>query len=61
MGQTYDYLRRLKSFYGLVDALAITTDYFNWRICWLPSSDDVAVSATLGTVPGIHLGGDDSK
>jgi hypothetical protein len=50
LGQTYDYLRRLRSFYGLVDAFAIVTTFQQWRICWLPS-DDAAQSTIAGFIP----------
>ena len=34
-GQLYDYMMRLRSFYGLKAVFGIMTTYSAWRICWL--------------------------
>jgi hypothetical protein len=45
--QLYDYLIRLKSFYGLRYVFGIATTYTEWQIYWLEDSDDMARSTTI--------------
>lgn len=51
-GQLFDYMLRLQSFFGIKNVFGILTSYDQWRICWLPLSDQAAAatsSAALGT------------
>jgi hypothetical protein len=48
-GQMYDYLRRLRSFYGLKHAFGIATTYVEWRIFWL--RDDATEAAAVACPP----------
>ena len=46
-GQIYDYLLRLKSFYGLEHVFGIVTTYDEWRFFWLPECDHIAASSDV--------------
>ena len=46
-GQLFDYLVLARSFYGLTNMLGILTNYDEWEICWLPDSDQCALSTDL--------------
>ena len=46
-GQIFDYMLLLKHFYGLKYIFGIVTNYMEWRIYWLPTSDDAAARALL--------------
>lgn len=50
-GQIFDYMLRLKSFFGLEHVFGILSSYKEWRIYWLPSSN-VAAGAMTIPVPG---------
>ena len=41
---------RLKTFYGLEEVFGIVSTYEQWRICWLPQSDERAKSSSLSTI-----------
>ena len=46
-GQIFDYMMRLRSFYGQKHVFGIVSTYSEWRIYWLSNSDcDKAASAT---------------
>ena len=34
LGQLYDYMKRLESFFGISHVFGILTNYEDWRICW---------------------------
>jgi len=38
-GQIYDYMMKLRSFYGLQAIFGIITTYAEWRICWLHTTE----------------------
>lgn len=42
LGQIYDYLCLMRLYYGLTNAFGILTNYVEWRIVWLPDTDNVA-------------------
>ena len=42
LGQIFDYLRQLREMHGRRDVFGIITNYFSWRIVWLPDCDLVA-------------------
>ena len=44
-GQMYDYLKRLRSFYGLKHVFGIATTYVEWRLFWLPDAATDAAAA----------------
>ena len=48
-GQMYDYLKRLRSFYGLIHVFGIATTYAEWRLFWL--RDDATEAAALASPP----------
>ena len=48
-GQMYDYLKRLRSFYGLKHVFGIATTYAEWRLFWL--RDDATEEAALASPP----------
>jgi hypothetical protein len=50
-GQIYDYMLRLRSFFGLQNVFGIVATYESWRVYWLPSgnTDDVANATSLCT------------
>jgi hypothetical protein len=48
LGQLYDYMLRLRSFFGVNHVFGILTSYDEWRICWLPDKNTDTV-ATEGT------------
>ena len=48
-GQLYDYMMRLRSFYGLQAVFGIMTTYCEWRICWL----DTTISRQLASTDRI--------
>lgn len=46
-GQIYDYMLRLQSFYGIQNVFGIVTTYHQWRIYWLPQSQDIAQAQSI--------------
>jgi hypothetical protein len=46
-GQLFDYMIRIRSFYGLRCIFGILTDFNTWRICWLPDSNNAAIANQL--------------
>lgn len=48
-GQLYDYLLGIQSMFG-TRPLGIISDGRFWRICWLPSEDDIAAASSLEEV-----------
>ena len=54
-GQMYDYLKRLRSFYGLKHAFGIATTYAEWRLFWL---QDAATDAAAVASPPAALSDD---
>lgn len=46
LGQLYDYMKRLESFFGIVNVFGILTNYEDWRICWFANK-----SATFEHLP----------
>jgi hypothetical protein len=46
-GQLFDYMLRIRSFHGLRHVFGIMTDFEDWRICWLPDSNDAALATQL--------------
>ena len=46
-GQLFDYLLHIRSFHGLRHVFGIITDFEDWRICWLPDSDEAAHATDL--------------
>eukprot|EP01036_Dinobryon_divergens_P034955 gene34955-45237_t len=42
LGQIFDYLLQLRQMHGRRDVFGIITNYFRWRIVWLPDCDSVA-------------------
>ena len=38
-GQLYDYMLRLKTFFGITNVFGIASTYESWRIVWLPDAD----------------------
>ena len=49
-GQMFDYLTYVKSFAGRRHPFGILTTYNEWRLFWLPESDDIAMSDTIDRV-----------
>eukprot|EP01031_Cornospumella_fuschlensis_P026661 gene26661-32216_t len=45
LGQLYDYLMQIRTFYGQVEVFGFLTDFVNWRVCWLPESAALAASS----------------
>ena len=52
-GQMYDYLSQLNQYIGRSHAFGILTTYNEWRIVWLPDSNDVAAQSTTVNEDGI--------
>ena len=46
-GQLLDYMKRLRSFFGLSDIFGIATTYEEWRIFWLKDCDAAAASCSM--------------
>lgn len=46
-GQLFDYMLRLKSFFGLEHVFGILSTYEEWRICWMPQSQKAAVATKI--------------
>jgi hypothetical protein len=46
---------KLRDDYGLRDVFGIVTNYREWRIVWLPDTDQVAADTTLRNVQHEHL------
>jgi hypothetical protein len=44
MGQLFDYMLRLRAFFGQNEIFGIVTTFTEWRICWLPDSDEAAAA-----------------
>ena len=51
LGQIFDYLVHLKNYTGRRDVFGILTTYHEWRVVWLPESDEAARSTK--TTPAI--------
>ena len=51
-GKLLDYMLSIRSFHGLRYVFSIITDCDNWRICWLPDSDDAALATDLSYSTG---------
>eukprot|EP01133_Synstelium_polycarpum_P018885 gene18885-22592_t len=69
-GQILDYMLRLQHMYGQITVFGIVTTYEQWRVYWLPDTDEYAQSDTLlkmsnptievptpmpSTLPALHL------
>jgi hypothetical protein len=52
LGQLYNYMLRLQSFFGVKYVFGIVSTYQKWRFCWLPEAN---ASAIKGTVLSIEL------
>jgi hypothetical protein len=50
-GQIYDYMLRLRHFVGLKSIFGIATTYAQWRIYWLPDTDEDAKSSHINPRP----------
>ena len=46
-GQLFDYMLRLKSFFGLEHVFGILSTYAEWRVCWMPQSQKAAVATEI--------------
>ena len=44
-GQLYDYMMLLRSFYGLQSIFGVMTTYYEWRICWLDTSESKSLAS----------------
>lgn len=47
LGQIYDYMRMMESFYAISTPIGVLTTYNEWRVCWIDSSDEFARSRSL--------------
>ena len=54
LGQVFDYLVHLKNYTGRKDVFGILTTYHQWRVIWLPESDEAARSTTTTAVNHIQ-------
>jgi hypothetical protein len=54
-GQLYDYLVDLQMTFGS-RPLGILSDGRFWRICWLPTEDDIVLASSLEAVQGAGIG-----
>ncbi len=45
-GQIYDYMMRLRSFFGLRYVFGIITTYAQWRVVWLDEPDTIVAAAS---------------
>jgi len=43
-GQVWGYLQQLRQCRGVKNPIAILTDYVHWQACWLPESEQLAMS-----------------
>eukprot|EP01136_Pigoraptor_vietnamica_P024386 Opistho-1_new@77369 len=59
-GQMYDYLKRLRTFYGLDHVFGIATTYAEWRICWLRNSATMSAASSSPSAVLSDDGTDDS-
>lgn len=50
-GQIFDYLMRIRSYHGVRFVFGIVTDFEEWRICWLPDSESLALSNDPNFIP----------
>ncbi len=55
LGQMYDYLYHMKEYTGRHYAFGIITTYYDWRIVWLPDTDDFAKATEPSKYQRIHL------
>ena len=46
LGQLYNYMLRLQSFFGVTNVFGIVTTYQEWRICWLSEANESAATGT---------------
>jgi hypothetical protein len=45
LGQVFDYLASLRNSFGQCEVFGILTTLQEWRVCWLPDTDDFAASS----------------
>lgn len=50
LGQLLNYMRLLRSAFGVQHVFGIITTYSEWRVCWLPDNDSAAQALTLPTL-----------
>ena len=50
-GQLYDYMLRLRAFYGLDHVFGIASTYAEWRVFWLEDCETVATSTEMPPKP----------
>ncbi len=48
-GQIYDYMLRLRHFFGQQLVFGIVTTYNEWRVYWLPDCNDAAGKDVIGS------------
>ena len=53
-GHLFDYMVRLRSFYGQCETFGIVTTLEDWRICWFPDTHDAAASTSLIGQQPVH-------
>lgn len=46
LGQLYDYMGRLRSFFGQIEIFGICTSLQEWKVCWFPDTSSASVSST---------------
>jgi len=53
-GQIYDYMMRLRSFYGLDNVFGIVSTYREWRVFWLEDTQPAAESDKVSVPPFVE-------
>jgi hypothetical protein len=46
VGQLFDYMLRLQSYFGLEHVFGLVSTYEKWRVCWLPLSESAATATS---------------
>ena len=57
IGQLYDYMEKIRSFYGQNDVIGVLTNFNKWLFCWFPYSDEFIFEGTNTNNPDIAAAG----
>lgn len=55
LGQVFDYMIDLRASFGQCDILGMVTTMDEWRVCWLPDTDEFATSTNFNPPPVDNL------
>jgi Family of unknown function (DUF5898) len=54
LGELYDFMARLKNFYGIAPVFGLLTNFVSWRVAWLPKDGCDGIAAQEESYNGPH-------